>query len=471
MAEHAKLRVRRSIADLQTEYRAGDKKPLEDLMRAWRGIKALPPTDPNSFFVIGGYHGEPFRGAGWGNAAWWGGYCNHGNVLFPTWHRVYVLRLEDALRSIPGCEAVTQPFWDEASDESVAGGVPWALTDEFFELDGVQIPNPLRSFAFTKGIVDNVNGDDPNYSKPKGYETVRYPLSGLVGTAADQAATAAHNAKYANYATNVGLLNTNVINWLTSSITVDGQVIPTHVKDKYERCLNAPNYTVFSNTTSAAQWNEDNDASPVTPLGVAAQQHPPGGRRLRRAQRAERGRRFADRRRQRRHGRERHRRARPDLLLPPLLRRSDVLALAAAQRLHRPSRRDRGLPGNQFGRQPGPDAGRGGRDLAFARLCARAVQEAGRQDLYLARLHQQRAPARGRLRARLARGASRRSISASQVRQGGRGLQPEPGAHPRLVPGLGLSSTRTASGFTSAPKRCSAAGASRAAPTARRTWR
>ncbi|MGB8768634.1 MAG: hypothetical protein WCC92_03400 [Candidatus Korobacteraceae bacterium] len=54
-------------------------------MRAWKGIKELPPEDPHSFFVLGGYHGEPFRGGGWGNSQYWGGYCNHGNVLFPTW--------------------------------------------------------------------------------------------------------------------------------------------------------------------------------------------------------------------------------------------------------------------------------------------------------------------------------------------------------------------------------------------------
>ena len=54
--------------------------------------------------MLGGYHGEPFRGAGWGSSPYWGGYCNHGNVLFPTWHRVYVLKLEEALQSMPGCE-------------------------------------------------------------------------------------------------------------------------------------------------------------------------------------------------------------------------------------------------------------------------------------------------------------------------------------------------------------------------------
>src|SRR3954465_14851261 len=108
-------RVRRSIDELQQAYERGEKKPLEDLIRAWKGIKEFPPDDPNSFFVIGGYHGEPFRGAGWGTSAFWGGYCNHGNVLFPVWHRVYVKVLEEALRSIPGCADVTMPFWDECS--------------------------------------------------------------------------------------------------------------------------------------------------------------------------------------------------------------------------------------------------------------------------------------------------------------------------------------------------------------------
>jgi tyrosinase len=63
------LRVRRSIQELQDEYTAGDKKPLENLMRAWKAIKELPADDPRSFFMLGGYHGEPFRGAGWGSSA------------------------------------------------------------------------------------------------------------------------------------------------------------------------------------------------------------------------------------------------------------------------------------------------------------------------------------------------------------------------------------------------------------------
>ncbi|HET7229903.1 MAG TPA: tyrosinase family protein [Longimicrobium sp.] len=266
------IRVRRSIEDLQAAYEAGDKKPLETLIRAWRGIQALPPSDQRSFFTLGGYHGEPFRGGGWGSSNYWGGYCNHGNVLFPTWHRVYLLKLEEALRSIPGCAEVTLPFWDETSPGSLAHGVPWALTQPTFELDGETIPNPLASFTFPQAIQDNLASQsslnpiaDPNYSKPEGYTTVRYPLSGLVGDAASRAQTAAHNALYPDPATNVELLNQNIVNWLTTSVTVNGQVVANNVHGEYLSCLDAPNYTLFSNTSSAQEWNL-NQATQVMPL-------------------------------------------------------------------------------------------------------------------------------------------------------------------------------------------------------------
>lgn len=262
-------RVRRSIQEVQADYEKGNKKPLEDLMRAWKGVKELPPEDARSFFMLGGFHGEPFRGGGWGNNSYWGGYCHHGNVLFPTWHRVYLLKLEQALQSIPGCEDVMLPYWDETSQDSIARGIPWALTVKDFELDGQKIPNPLRSFTFPKNIVDNISGDDPNYTKLEGYETVRYPLSGLVGTDKDRAATTEHNAKFPDYDKNVQILNQNIVNWLGSYIEINGKPIPTNVAQKFKDCLDAPNYTVFSNTTSAQQWNNDrlgDGTPPIVPL-------------------------------------------------------------------------------------------------------------------------------------------------------------------------------------------------------------
>lgn len=272
METNNELRVRRSIQELQEDYTKGNKKPLEDMMRAWKGIKELPPDNPQSFFMLGGYHGEPFRGAGWGNNSYWGGYCNHGNILFPTWHRVYLLKLEEALQSISGCEEVMLPYWDETSDDSLNNGIPWALTQKDFVLDGETIPNPLRSFVFNKNITDHLSPiPDADYSKLKGYETVRYPLSGLVGTEKDRKATEEHNAQYSDYNLNVNLLNANIKNWLSSQIIVHGKPIPStkvNVTEKYKHCLDAPNYTVFSNTTSAAQWNGDLDIGAIPVISL-----------------------------------------------------------------------------------------------------------------------------------------------------------------------------------------------------------
>jgi tyrosinase len=259
--------VRRSLIDIQAEYESGDRAALELLMRAWKGIKELPANDLRSFFVLGGYHGEPFRDQGATDPSWWGGYCEHGTVLFPTWHRAYLYALEQALQSIPGCDDAMLPFWDETSADSLANGLPAALTWEEFELDGTTIPNPLRSFVLPVAIVDAVQGDDSFYSKPAGYETVRYPLSGLVGTPADSAATAAHNAQFLDYDQNVETLNGNVVTWLNGNPVVNGREVPAgFVHQKFLRCLDAPTYTVFSNTTSARAYNAAHPSQTVVPL-------------------------------------------------------------------------------------------------------------------------------------------------------------------------------------------------------------
>lgn len=256
------LRTRRSISALQADYDKGLRQPLEDLMRAWKGIKELPPEDEHSFFRLGGYHGEPFQYRQAVDAlpkedayTYWGGYCNHGNVLFPTWHRVYVLKVEEALQSIvPG---VMLPYWDESDALSLAGGVPSVLTQEKFLLDGVLIDNPLRSFTLPLALSDNLGSDERLYEKPAGYEVVRYPLSGLVGTEEARVATAKHNALHTDFAANVRLLNDNVRAWLRGAKPTPCETHPSGngVYVKLQECLNAPNYTVFSNTTSAGQWN------------------------------------------------------------------------------------------------------------------------------------------------------------------------------------------------------------------------
>ena len=257
------LKVRRSILEIQNDFTSGkDTKTLEDLMTAWAGIKALPANDVNSFFMLGGFHGEPFRGPGETDGAWWGGYCMHGNVLFPTWHRVYLYKLELALQSIvPG---VMLPYWDETDAYSLANGIPSCLTNETFTYsNGTVVPNPLKSFILPMAIIDQIdNGtpNDPSYSKPKGYETVRYPLSGLVGTPQEQAETTTYNKQF-NTASQLRYLNGSVVRWLNNPGGSSDSIY-----DMFKMCLTAPNYTVFSNTTSYAQYNNENPSNLTQPL-------------------------------------------------------------------------------------------------------------------------------------------------------------------------------------------------------------
>lgn len=278
MAASTTPKVRWSVRDLQKEYDNGNRKPLEDVVRAWKGIQELPASDKRSFFVFGGYHGEPFDYRDQVDAlspvdiyTYWGGWCNHGNVLFPTWHRVYLAKLEEALQSI--VPDVTLPFWDETSRDSLENGIPSILTQETFELDGVEIRNPLRSFTLPEALTDYLPGDNSIYAKPKGYETVRYPLSGLVGTEEARKVTAAHNAQYPDPAKNTELLNDNVEAWLLGAGPDYAGPTPDDPNPKghgiywqYANCLHAPNYTVFSNTTSAGQWNLDHPGTVITPL-------------------------------------------------------------------------------------------------------------------------------------------------------------------------------------------------------------
>ncbi len=62
-------------------------------------MSRTPEKDATSFFQVGGIHGAPY-------VPWPGvspdpnlpnlkkGYCTHGSVLFPTWHRPYVVLYE-----------------------------------------------------------------------------------------------------------------------------------------------------------------------------------------------------------------------------------------------------------------------------------------------------------------------------------------------------------------------------------------
>ncbi|KAG2420537.1 hypothetical protein HFD88_000149 [Aspergillus terreus] len=261
-----------------------DPASLDKLIYAFYKLQKADPGMPpsineDSFYVIAGYHGQPFRGAGYGNKEWWGGYCHHGNVLFPTWHRAYLSRLEQALQDVSGFSDVALPYWNEYKTEKL----PDIFTtesytfqdsiiseDSFEDKDDITVNdgkitlkhNPLFSYKLQQGFFDNlarlVEGKDEStkrvdYSKYKEYETVRCPYSGLVGPS-DRDKTEQHNEREKSD-NPIGKLNRNISDWLAKESN-------THVPgmtDLYlEAAERAPNYTVFSNTTSAAKWNDDN---------------------------------------------------------------------------------------------------------------------------------------------------------------------------------------------------------------------
>ncbi|CVL08714.1 related to Tyrosinase [Fusarium mangiferae] len=198
----AKVVTRKNIRNMPANER-------DDLVKAFAGIQKLPPTDPNSFFMIAGYHGEPFRGAGWGNPQWWGGYCNHGNVLFPTWHRAYLHHLEKALQSIvPG---VAMAYWDETEEESLKYGIPEYFLTPTYTCQNKEVidPNPLYSYQFQANITDHLS-----------------PIpDGLVSTEKDRAKTKVHNDTLNDLgiAKTNQMLNGNIITWL-NKVTFDNDV-------------------------------------------------------------------------------------------------------------------------------------------------------------------------------------------------------------------------------------------------------
>ncbi|MCO5576549.1 hypothetical protein L7F22_030361 [Adiantum nelumboides] len=191
---------------------------------AFAAVQSLPPSDRWSFYQIAGIHGwphEPYDGAKgtyWDSKryGWWGGYCQHGSPLFPTWHRPYTMLLEQSVirqakllsesLSDPDekCEVVAMadnlrlPYWDWAGPtgrtlglpdifvvNTVSLAYPWQST---FLQQRMSIPNPLKSFVLPKNVGTPISSSDfynpsakPNYEIPGGtpfiplgYPTVRH---------------------------------------------------------------------------------------------------------------------------------------------------------------------------------------------------------------------------------------------------------------------------------------------------------
>ncbi|KAJ7088152.1 photo-regulated tyrosinase [Mycena epipterygia] len=163
-------------------------------IQALQHIYGQQQSEVDSFFSMAAIHGLPYQP--WDSAGEqpvdpkaWKGYCTHGNVLFPTFHRPYVFLFEQVLQAAAIRIAATytvdqdrfkqaamelrQPYWDWARNS-----VPPA---EVISLDQVtiiapngqrtQVDNPLRRYTF--------HPIDPSFPKTySGWQTtLRHPDS------------------------------------------------------------------------------------------------------------------------------------------------------------------------------------------------------------------------------------------------------------------------------------------------------
>jgi tyrosinase len=160
-------------------------------IQALTALQATPQSNQLSHFGVGGIHGLPFQqwdGSGGSrpvSGSQWGGYCTHGCVIFPTWHRPYVALYEQLVQQ----HALTiakqyqeQPRWTNAAQNLRAPYWDWATNSvpppEVISLETVNIttpngntavPNPLLQYRF--------NPISPSFPDPYSnwQTTIRHP--------------------------------------------------------------------------------------------------------------------------------------------------------------------------------------------------------------------------------------------------------------------------------------------------------
>ncbi|CAA7270513.1 unnamed protein product [Cyclocybe aegerita] len=165
-------------------------------IQALQAMSSNNQANIQSFFQLGGIHGLPYipwDGAT-GDQAWdpntqWGGYCTHGSVLFPTWHRPYVMLYEQIVQknaeAIASTYTVDQAAWKQAAADLRQPYWDWAANaippDEVIVLKQVSITGPNGN----KITVDNplynykFHPIDPSFPAPyNGWATtLRQPTS------------------------------------------------------------------------------------------------------------------------------------------------------------------------------------------------------------------------------------------------------------------------------------------------------
>lgn len=163
-----KVAERRAVDDLQANH----PDVFNMLLLALEGIQNVTENDDTSWYQISGIHGYPFvpwqEDPGFVPANENRGYCTHSSAIFTTWHRPYLMLLEqqlcdqarsiaqqfqgdDAARYQAAAEEVRLPYWDWSST-STRSRIPAAVKQESIPVNAptgqVTITNPLFNYRF-----------------------------------------------------------------------------------------------------------------------------------------------------------------------------------------------------------------------------------------------------------------------------------------------------------------------------------
>ncbi|KAG8930241.1 hypothetical protein FRC01_003109 [Tulasnella sp. 417] len=163
-------------------------------IQALQRMYATPQTQGASHFQLGGIHGLPFQpwegaGARQVPGSRFGGYCTHGTVLFPSWHRPYLAIYEQILHQHAveiaqtytvdtaawnaAAQELRMPYWDWASNS-----VPPAQVISMAQVT-ITAPNGQRTAVQNPLLGYRFNPIDRSFPSPysRWPTTLRHPQS------------------------------------------------------------------------------------------------------------------------------------------------------------------------------------------------------------------------------------------------------------------------------------------------------
>jgi tyrosinase len=184
--KHSALRVRQSNGSFTPVIGCGtpvDRRGVDDLqanhpdvfnmlLLALQGVQNVAEDDDLSYYQISGIHGYPYvpwqEDPGFVPPNPGRGYCTHSSAIFTTWHRPYLVLLEqqvcdqarsiaqqfqgdDAARYQAAAEEVRIPYWDWSS-RTTQSRIPAAVKQASISVNApggpATIANPLFSYRF-----------------------------------------------------------------------------------------------------------------------------------------------------------------------------------------------------------------------------------------------------------------------------------------------------------------------------------